>query len=124
MTRSNTFTRFNQHFTIRHNIKSNSLTFKLRWLEFYFQFASGNLETLRFKKFTQNISIAISERVQQYCNWQFTATVNTTIEQILSIKLKIQPGTTIRNNPCGKEQFSRTMPYTFVVVKKDPRRSM
>ncbi len=66
----------------------------------------GERKHIMLKEGIQNILIAVAKRTQQHCGRQLAAPINTTPQQILRIKLKVQPGATIWNNPCRKEQLS------------------
>ena len=124
MAGSNAFAGFDQHFAIGHNIKSNRFTLELRWLEFHFQLVFADFESLCFKELAENFRIRITKRVQKHGHRQFTAAVNTAIEQVFGIELKVQPGATIGNNAGRKQQFAGTVADAFIVVEKDPRRTV
>ena len=63
MAGSNPLARFNQHFAICHNIESNRFALELRRLKFHFQLVLADFETLRFKKFSKNLRIGITQCV-------------------------------------------------------------
>src|SRR5690606_39750182 len=55
-------------------------------------------KSVKLKKFSQNLVRRKTHCFQQSCYRHFSAPINPKINVVLGVKLKIQPGTTIRNN--------------------------
>ena len=72
----------------------------------------------------QNFLGAETKRAQQDGSRQFATAVDSHIHHILGIELEIQPGTTVRNNPCRIQQLARTVGLATVVVEEYTRRTM
>ena len=74
--------------------------------------------TRSLKLFAFSSSNCIIKGKQNSRNRQLTATINSYINQIFSIKFEIQPRTTIRNNSGSKQKLSRRMGFTLIMIKK------
>ena len=70
------------------------------------------------KERVENFLVGHSQGTQQNRDRQFPAAIDTGEDAVLGIKLKIKPGTAIRNNTRGKQQLATGMGFTFVVVEE------
>ena len=64
------------------------------------------------------------ERIKDRCYRQFTAAVNTCIDQIFGIKFKIEPRTAIRDNAGSKQILTGRNGFAFIMVKEHARRAV
>ena len=64
------------------------------------------LESRGLVEHLQNFFGVITEGAQQHGCRQLAATVYSHIDEVFGIKLKIQPGATIRDDPCAVEQLA------------------
>ena len=123
VTRGNSLTGFNDHFTFAINdIEAHGLTTKTLRDQRHEDISLLELECSRLKEVTQDLFVGHFHCAQQNRCWQFTAAVNPDEHLILRIKFEIQPRTTVRNNPSRIEQLARAVGLSFVVLKEHPWR--
>src|SRR6056297_1109271 len=72
----------------------------------------------------QQLFSGITQGLEQHCRRQFTAAINPYPEQIFVIKIKIQPGTAIRDNAGAVKNLPAGMTFALIMGEKDPRRAM
>ena len=79
---------------------------------------------LAIVKHIQHFAIAITQCTQQNRYRHFAATVNAEIQQVFGIEFKIQPRTTVWNNPCRKQQLAGRMRFAAVMLEKHAWRTV
>ena len=72
----------------------------------------------------QDFFVVQTQRVEQGRDRQLALTVDTDVDDILGIKFKVEPRTTVRNNARGEQIFARRVRFTAVMVKKNARRTV
>ena len=72
----------------------------------------------------QNFFVVQTERIQQGRDRQFALTVDTDVDNILGIKFKVEPRTTVRNDAGCKQIFAAAVRFAAVMVEQDARRTV
>ena len=78
----------------------------------------AQLEGRGLKEHFENLFGVIPESAQQHCRRQLTTPVDPHVDEILGIKLKVEPGTTVRDHARAIEQLAGGMGFPTVVIKK------
>jgi hypothetical protein len=71
------------------NIENSDFTAQSFWIELKGETIFLLMEDTRIKEHTENLFRAVTKRAQQNSRWQFTATIDTHVENIFGIELKI-----------------------------------
>jgi hypothetical protein len=72
----------------------------------------------------QQLLNGVSESLQQYSRRHLSASVDSYVKNVLVVKLKIQPGTPVRDYAGRIEYLAARVCFTLVVVEKNTRRTM
>ena len=105
--RRNPFTGSHQHIAgFIHQIQTCSFAFQARCNQISFHTIFRQIEIFFVVKGFQNPFVVVAQSFQQNGYRHFTAAVDTEIQQIFRIKLKIQPRTAVRNDACGEQQLA------------------
>ena len=65
-----------------------------------------------------------TKRVKKCCNRELTSTIDTRIDDIFGVELKIEPRSTIWNNAAREQQFTRAVGFALVMIEEDARRAV
>ena len=76
------------------------------------------------KEMLQNLLGIHANGFEQNRHGHLAAAVYAEIENVLWVKLKIQPGATVRNNAGAKQELAAGVRFAFVVLKKHARRAV
>ena len=113
------------HFTIAANdVKTSHFTLQTFRHEIHGSATGAEFKGIKFKEGFQNLLGIHPQSLEQNGHRHLTTTVNSEIHQILRIKFKIEPRTTIRNHAGGKEQLSRAVRLTLVVFEEQTGRAV
>ena len=65
-----------------------------------------------------------TQGIKQGRDRQFPATVDPRENDVLGVKLEVEPGAAVRNDPAGEQQLARGMRLALVMVKEHARRAV
>ena len=76
---------------------------------------------VEFKEMGQDRFRIEADRFEQDRHRHLASAVDTEVQDVLGVKLEIEPGATIRDDPSRKQQLARTMGFAPVMLKEHAR---
>ena len=106
------------------NINFGNFAFQATQYQFLLNTLFTQMEGIFVIEHGQNGFRIVTQGFEQDGYWHLTAAVNTEVQQVFWIKLKIQPWTTVRNDASWEQQFAWRVGFTTVVFKEHTRRTV
>ena len=86
--------------------------------------ALATLKRYAVIEMAQDFFVVQTQCVEQGRDRQFALTVDTDVDNILGIKFKVEPRTTVRDNARCKQIFAAAVRFATVMVEQDARRTV
>ena len=108
----------------RSDIKSRDFAFHALRYERDFISTGCEMKVVKLEVARKNFLVRQTKCLEQNRDRHFAAAVNTEIQVVLWIKLKVQPRAAVRNYTGRKQQFARAVGFAFIVFEKHARRAV
>ncbi len=124
MARSDSAPLLDQHGVADTNIKTGQLAAEPLRYQLKRDLIAGQMKDVMVKKQLQHFAGLHTQSAEQDSDRQLPPAIDAGVQQILGIKLEIQPRSPIRNDPRRIEDLAGRVRLAAVMIEKDTRRAM
>ena len=86
------------HLVVEFDIEQSHLASQALRYQLQLQLSIFNNNHIGIEEHIQDFILTVAQSSKQDCRWQFALAINSHIDKIFCIKLKVQPGATVGNN--------------------------